>query len=125
MQGSETILVVDDEKMVLDVGKAMIGKLGYNVLIANSGKEAVETITNSNINIDLVILDLIMPDMDGGQTFDRIKQLQPQIPVMLSSGYALDGQASEIMSRGCDGFIQKPFSLSELSINFRKILDTA
>ncbi len=124
IHGSETILVVDDEKMVLDVGKAMIGKLGYKVLISNSGKEALETIANPNMNVDLVILDLIMPDMDGGQTFDRIREMRPHIPVMLSSGYALDGQASEIMNRGCDGFIQKPFSLSELSKNIRNILDT-
>ena len=124
-QGSGTILLVDDEKMILDVGAAMVSKLGYKVLLANSGKEAIETIANPNKNIDLVILDLIMPDMDGGQTLDQIREIRPQLPVMLSSGYALDGQASEIMSKGCNGFIQKPFNLSELSKNIRKLLDSA
>jgi CheY-like chemotaxis protein len=123
IQGSETILLVDDEKLILDVGKAMVSKLGYTVLVANSGKEALEMISSSGVNIDLVILDLIMPDMDGGQTFDQIRKIRSQIPVVLSSGYALDGQASEIMRRGCNGFIQKPFSLSELSKNIRRILD--
>jgi len=64
-----------------------------------------------------------MPDMDGGQAFDRIREIRPQVPVMLSTGYALDGQASEIMKKGCNGFIQKPFTLSELSRKIRKVLD--
>ena len=123
VRGSETILVVDDEEMIREVGKAMVQKLGYQVLVATSGEKALEAIANPNQRIDLVLLDLIMPDMDGGQTFDRIRELQPQIPVMLSSGYALDGQAAEIMNRGCDGFIQKPFNLSELSKKIRNILD--
>ncbi len=123
MHGSETILLVDDEEMLLDVAKELISKLGYQVLVANSGEDSVRTIANPNKGIDLVIIDLIMPGMDGGQTFDQIREIRPQIPVMLCSGYALDGYASEIMSRGCNGFIQKPYNLSELSKKIRKILD--
>lgn len=64
-----------------------------------------------------------MPEWDGGKTFDHILDIQPDLPVMLSSGYAINGQATEIMERGCNGFIQKPFNLSELSQKVRKVLD--
>jgi len=77
------------------------------------------------LGIDLVILDIIMPQMDGAKTFDIIRQIRSDLPVLLSSGYAIDGKANEIMSRGCNGFIQKPFNLSDLSKKVRKILDMA
>jgi len=69
------------------------------------------------------ILDMIMPGMGGGKTFDYIREKCPQMPVVLSSGYTMNGQAEKIMNRGCDGFIQKPFSVYELSQKIRKILD--
>ena len=100
-------------------------RLGYRVMVANGGKDAVETISKMGSGIDLVILDLIMPGWDGGKTFDRIRDIQPDLPVMLSSGYAINGQATEIMDRGCNGFIQKPFNLSEISQKVRKVLDEA
>ena len=121
--GSETVLLVDDEDMIIDVGEALLTKLGYRVIGVNSGKEAVEVIHRRGYGIDLVILDMIMPGMDGGKTFDRIRDFCPQMPVMLSSGYAMNGQAEKIMSRGCNGFIQKPFSVYELSQKIRQILD--
>jgi CheY-like chemotaxis protein len=121
--GSETVLLVDDEDMIIDVGEALLTKLGYRVIGVNSGKEAVEVIHRRGYGIDLVILDMIMPGMDGGKTFDRIRDICPQMPVMLSSGYAMNGQAEKIMSRGCNGFIQKPFSVYELSQKIRQILD--
>jgi two-component system cell cycle sensor histidine kinase/response regulator CckA len=123
IKGSETILLVDDEKMIIDVGQAMLENLGYRVLVAQSGQRAVEAVTEMGNEIDLVILDMIMPGMDGGKTFDRIREIQPEIPVMLSSGYAINGQAEEIMRRGCNGFIQKPFNIFEFSKQVRKILD--
>ena len=101
----------------------MLEKLGYRVVIAQSGQEAVEAVQRMADEIDLVILDMIMPGMDGGRTFDRIRKIQPDIPVMLSSGYSINGQAEDIMRRGCDGFIQKPYNISELSREVRKILD--
>ena len=63
----------------------------------------------------MVILDMIMPEISGGETFDKIKEINPDVKVLLSSGYTIEGQASEIMSRGCSGFIQKPFNLKNLS----------
>jgi PAS domain S-box-containing protein len=123
IKGSETILVVDDEQMILDVAKAILVRLGYHVLVAKSGSEAVEVVTRQNHSIDLIILDLIMPGMDGGMTFDRIRDIQPQMPVLISSGYAIEGQATKIMDRGCNGFIQKPFTISALSQKIRSALD--
>jgi PAS domain S-box-containing protein len=123
IKGSETILLVDDEEMIIDVGQAMLERLGYRVFAAQSGQRAVDVVTKLGNEIDLVIIDMIMPGMDGGKTFDRIREIQPEIPVMLSSGYAINGQANEIMRRGCNGFIQKPFNISEFSKQVRRILD--
>lgn len=123
IKGSETILLVDDEAMLLNVAKSMLERLGYQVLISIDGHTAIETVTTQGDAIDLVILDLIMPGMDGGKTFDRIRDLQPNMPVLLSSGYSLKGQASDIMNRGCNGFIQKPFDLFKLSHKVRQVLD--
>jgi two-component system cell cycle sensor histidine kinase/response regulator CckA len=121
--GSETILLVDDEDMIIEVGQALLKKLGHQVITAKSGEEALEVVHRMGFGVDLVILDMIMPGMDGGRTFDRIREICPEIPIMLASGYAINGQAEEIMSRGCNGFIQKPFSVSELSQKLRHILD--
>jgi CheY-like chemotaxis protein len=73
--------------------------------------------------IDIILLDMIMPVIGGGETFDAIKKINPKARVLLSSGYSLDGEASEILGRGCDGFIQKPFDINHLSQKLRKILD--
>jgi CheY-like chemotaxis protein len=109
--------------MVIDVSKPMLETLSYQVFVSKNGQEAIDLIAQHGTAIDLVILDLIMPGLNGGQVFDRIRNLQPDMPVMLSSGYSLNGQASDIINRGCDGFIQKPFSLSKLSQKIRQILD--
>ena len=114
-KGSGTILLVDDEEMILTVGKLMLEKLGFGVITANSGREAVKIMKQEDKRIDLVILDLVMPDMDGGKVFDKIRALRPRVPVLLSSGYSIDGQSRAILRRGCNGFIQKPFTVSELS----------
>jgi CheY-like chemotaxis protein len=71
----------------------------------------------------MVILDMIMPGVGGGKAYDRMKEINPNIKVLLSSGYSIDGQATEILERGCDGFIQKPFNMKELSRSIKEILD--
>ena len=109
--------------MIIDVGKPMLEKMGYNVLIARSGKEALELIQKNEQTIGMVILDLIMPDISGGDTYDKLKEINPEIKVMLASGYSIDGQTSEILERGCNGFIQKPFNIKKLSQKIREILD--
>ena len=102
----------------------MLDRLGYKVIIAKNGKEAVEVYKNNQNKIDIVILDMIMPDMGGSRVYERLKETNPDIKVLLSSGYSIDGQAQEIIDRGCNGFIQKPFNLNELSQKLREILDS-
>jgi len=123
VKGSETILIVDDEEMVIKVAQAMLEKLGYRVVVAKDGEQAVDTVKRKGDDIDLVILDLIMPGIKGDKAFDLIHEIQPAMPVILSSGYSLNDQAHDIMQRGCNGFIQKPFNISEFSQKIRKILD--
>ncbi len=121
--GTGTILLVDDEEIIIYAGEQMLRKLGYNVIAAGSGKEAIEIFRKDHMNIDLVLLDMIMPGMGGGEAYDRIKEIDGTIKVLLSSGYSLDGQAKEIMDKGCDGFIQKPFTLKNLSQKVKEVLD--
>ncbi|MDO9109970.1 MAG: response regulator, partial [Desulfatirhabdiaceae bacterium] len=115
VKGSGTVLLVDDEQMILDVGGQMLEKLGYQILTAPNGKEAIQLYERHKDNIVLVILDMIMPVLGGSETFDILKSMHPNLKILLSSGYAADGQASEILKRGCNGFIQKPFNLEQLS----------
>ncbi len=122
IEGSGTILLVDDEAMVLDVGAKMLKKLGYEVLKAEGGKQAIDLYKANKDKIDTVILDMIMPDMGGGDTYDRLKEINPEIKVLLSSGYTIDVQAKQILERGCNGFIQKPFTMKELSRKIRETL---
>jgi len=121
-EGKGTILLIDDEEMIIKVGKMIIPELGFTVLAAGSGREAIEIYRKNKDRIDLVILDMIMPEMDGGETYDRLKKINPAIKVLLSSGYSLDNQTKEILDRGCDGFIQKPFGIEELSQKLGEIL---
>jgi len=123
VSGSETVLLIDDEDLILDVGGEMLSRLGYHVLKASSGTEAVKMYEHRPDQIDLVILDMIMPKMGGGQTYSLLKAIDPEVKVLLSSGYSINGKAVEIMELGCDGFIQKPFNINELSLRIRKILD--
>jgi PAS domain S-box-containing protein len=118
-----TILLIDDEKMILDVGCELLEELGYTVLSALSGKEALEIFKKNSNKIDLVIMDMIMPGMGGGETFDHLRDINPDIKVLLSSGYSVDGQATKILRRGCNGFIQKPFNLNQLSEKIGKIME--
>ncbi|MBW1696010.1 MAG: response regulator [Deltaproteobacteria bacterium] len=121
-KGSETVLLVDDEENVVEVGKAMLEHMGYRVLVARNGYEAVDVYKKYAEQIDLLILDMIMPGMGGGRTFDIIKEINASIKVLLSSGYSLNGEAAEILRRGCSGFIQKPFTLEELSEKINSVL---
>jgi len=96
--------------------------LGYKVFTARSGQDAVDLFRDNNALIDLVVLDMIMPGMGGGDTFDALKKIDPAVKVILSSGYSLHGEASRIMERGCSAFIQKPFRIEELSDKLEEVL---
>ncbi len=123
LNGSGIILIVDDENMILEISAEMLKTIGYEVLTTQSGKEAIDVYRKNRERISLVILDMIIPGMNGGETYDRLKKLNPDIQVLLSSGYSINGEATKILDRGCSGFIQKPFSIKQLSQKIREILD--
>jgi len=117
--GHETILLIDDEEMILDVGSKMLESLGYRVMTAAGGMKGLELFTHNRDEIDLVILDMIMPGMGGAATFEELRKVDQDVRVLLSSGYSAEGQAKGIIRSGCMGFIQKPFSLTALSRKIR------
>ena len=119
----ETVLLVDDEVVIISVVKPILEGMGYNVLIARCGEEAIEVYKKNGQEIDLVLLDMAMPSMGGSETYDSLKEVNPDVKVLLTSGYSIDGQATEILERGCDGFIEKPFTINELSQKLKGILE--
>jgi two-component system cell cycle sensor histidine kinase/response regulator CckA len=122
VKGTGTALLVDDEEVILEVGRELLEALGYRVLLAQAGKEAIKVYGENQDKIDIVVLDVVMPGMGGGEAYDSMKDINPDIKVLLSSGFSIDGEASKILERGCNGFIQKPFTMKELSGEIGKIL---
>ena len=122
-RGTETIILVDDEKSVLEVTKKLLESMGYRVYAAGSGQEAIAVYMEKRDKIALGILDMIMTGISGGETFDRLRKINSELKVLLSSGYSITGQAQEILDRGCNGFLQKPFNLKNLSRKLRELLD--
>jgi len=121
--GRECILLVDDEEFVVEVCREILTSLGYEVMVATNGREALTIYENNMNKIDLIILDMIMPQMSGGKTFDKLREINPACKVMLSTGYAVSDQATRIMENGCSALIQKPFRIDELSRKIREVLD--
>ena len=121
--GRETILLVDDEEKVLTVCRDSMKLLGYTVYTAGSGDQAVGIFAEKADTIDVVVLDMIMPGLSGKETFRRLKQIDPQVRVLLASGYAMEGQAEEILKEGCTAFIQKPFKIEQLSLTIQQIME--
>jgi two-component system, cell cycle sensor histidine kinase and response regulator CckA len=120
--GTETILLVDDEEIIINAVSRMMIRLGYTVLTARSSLEAIDIYRSQRDSIDLVILDMIMPGMSSGDTFNQLKTINPEIDVLLFSGNNVDGQAQALLQFGCRGFIQKPFTLSQLAEKLNEIL---
>ncbi|MGD9367341.1 MAG: PAS domain S-box protein [Desulfobacteraceae bacterium] len=115
IKGSETIFLVDDEQSILDAVGNMLSYLGYTVRTASDGKTAIEIFRQDHQNIDLVILDMVMPGVGGKEAFESFKKIDPDVKVLLCSGYTANGQAAGIIEGGCQGFIQKPFTINQLS----------
>jgi len=120
----ERILLIDDEELVLDVGTELLGLLNYEAIPKNSGKDALELFKSDYANIDLVILDMIMPKMSGSQVFKQLIAIKPDVLVLFSSGYSINDQGSLLLNRGEHGFIQKPFNIEQLSIKIREVLQS-
>jgi len=115
VRGTGRILLVDDEKVVRDIAAAMLRKSGYEVIALSSGAEAVKFYRKESRSIDAVILDMIMPEMSGRECFEALKRIDPDVKVILATGYGRNEKAQEIMDKGAVGFIQKPFRATELS----------
>ena len=125
LKGTEAVLVVDDEDMVRTVTREMLESLGYTVFTAANGGEALELFRAHHDSIDLVILDMVLPRIGGGSTYEALKAIAPRVKILLASGYSVNSHASAMLARGCDGFIQKPCDLRSLSRKVREILDSA
>ncbi len=123
LEGSGTVLLVDDEPMVTEVGAKMMSRLGYRVLTAASGAEALDIFARKHAEIDVVVLDMIMPEMNGEQTFRRLQEIDPQVRVIFASGYSLNHQAVQETCCRDFPFIQKPFNIAGLSRRLREVLD--
>lgn len=109
--------------MNINVTRLILQRLGYQVITAAGGKEAIEMFCNPDNKIDLVVLDMVMPEMGGGETYEILKKANPSMKCILASGYSINGQAAEIMKKGVEAFIQKPFTMGELATVVRRVLD--
>lgn len=123
MEGTETILVIDDERTVLDVTAEMLTSLGYRILTAENGESALTIFREKSKEIKLIIMDMILTDIDAGELYERIREIEPEVKVILASGYSMNGLARSILERGVRAFIQKPYRLSELSKKVRSVLE--
>jgi PAS domain S-box-containing protein len=122
IKGDESVLLVDDEEGPIMVEELMLKELGYKVIAARSGNEAVQLFQENKEAIDLVTLDMIMPEMSGKETYEQLKEIDPNVRVLLVSGYSLNKQVEELIKLGCNGFIQKPFDIVQLSQKLREVL---
>ena len=115
IKGDETILVVDDEDNVRELLKTHLEYLGYNVILARDGLEAVKIYKKNVNNIDMVLLDIIMPKMDGLEALRKLKKINPEVRVLIMSGFSQSGKTSDTLNKDTLGFLQKPFTLQKLS----------
>lgn len=121
-RGKETILIVDDEAIIADTTKEILEVLGYNILLAGSGQEAVAVFMEKKSIIDLVILDMVMPGMGGTKVFEALRAVNPSIRIILYSGYRINEEIQALLDRGSCGFIQKPFGVENLSNKIREVI---
>jgi len=117
------ILFADDDKLCLDVTVQMLNRIGYSVLEATDGQEAVEVYKNNQDSVDLVILDMKMPH-NGGRTFEQLRKINTDLKIILTSGYSEDSVIRELINQGCNCFLQKPFDLKILSQKIKDALNT-
>ena len=120
--GSGRILVVDDEDLVRDVARSMLEACGYDVVAVSNGREAIEYYRDHGDKVDLVLIDMVMPEMDGRECFRALRQMDPDVRAILSTGYGADGEAREVVQEGMVGLVLKPFSKSALAATVREAL---
>lgn len=120
--GQGTILIIDDQEVIRSVSKEMLELIGYNVLVAESGAEGIALFAAHAAEIDLIILDMIMPGMSGSEAFQRLRAIRPDIRIILASGYSLEGEVADVLSWGCQGFLQKPFHSTQLAQKVAEVI---
>ena len=121
--GEGTILVIEDEEPLVGLFREILERLGYRVLLARTGKEAVELARTFDGQIDLALLDIKLPDMDGGRVYPLIMEARPDLKVIVCSGYSLHGPAQDILDAGAEGFIQKPFLIAPFAEKLKEVLE--
>jgi CheY-like chemotaxis protein len=121
--GTETILLVDDEKSVRMAGEQMLQTAGYTVLTATNGREALEIYLSNQERIDLVLLDLMMPEMGGKQCLEELLKINPRIKVVIASGYSANGPTKDALASGAKGFVEKPYGMRQVLEAVREVLD--
>jgi len=114
-KGTGTILIIEDEGMLMNVIQDFLKRMGYRVLEASTGREAIHIAESHNGHIDLALLDIVLPDMEGKTIYPLLMKARPGLKVIVCSGYSIDGPAQDILDAGAQGFIQKPFSPATLS----------
>jgi CheY-like chemotaxis protein len=122
VSSTKTVLIIEDEEAVSDVTQGMLEKLGYRVIVAKTGKDAIYTAETFDGQIDLALLDINLPDMEGGKLYPLLMKARPNLKVIVFSGYTIDGLARKILNAGAQDFLQKPFSLAILSEKLKKVL---
>jgi two-component system, cell cycle sensor histidine kinase and response regulator CckA len=113
--GSGTILVVEDEELVADLARDILQRFGYSVLVVNNGREAIDLYRQRSRDIAAVVLDMIMPEMDGCEVFQRLRAVNPQVRVIVSTGCDRAPDIDAMLQQGAAGFLQKPFRIAELA----------
>jgi two-component system, cell cycle sensor histidine kinase and response regulator CckA len=121
--GPETLLIIDDEEIIRQLGADILEDVGYKVLVAKNGEEGAEIFSRHKKKISLVILDVMMPGWSGRKTFLKLRKINPRIKILLSSGYSTEGEVKDILKEGVSGLIQKPYKDEELILKVRDVLD--
>ena len=122
IQGRGTVLMVEDDADLIHVNQALLERIGYSVIIATTAHEAIEIIDHTTLQFDVVLLDIVLPDMDGASVYPHIRKSRPQAKVIVCSGYDQEGATRELMDAGADGFLQKPFTLNQISKKLNQVL---
>jgi len=121
--GNETILLVDDEEAIRELAEDILTRFGYTVLMASDGETALEIYREKKEEINLVILDIIMPGMGGRKCLEELLKMNPKSRIIIASGYSINGPAKEVLEAGAKGFISKPYDMRGMLQTVRKILD--
>jgi len=122
IKGSGNILVVDDEEIIRDAITSMLSELGYKVTCCTNGKEAVEKYSQAPSGFDLVLLDMIMPEMSGKDCFEELRRVNPSARIIICSGYSMDDTITALLKRGASGYIAKPFQKTDVSIKVTEVM---